>query len=649
MSKVLRLALVLLLTSVIVMSGTGLPVPALAQATDESNRTTISPQIGIVGDTVALAGTWGAAAAGSAVTVYLSTTTGQRNWTSPSASGDVVASASADTTGAWGTNFIVPDRKRGLHEVFVLGGDRFAIFSAQTPVGAFRTQFPLVNTQKIALSVDSKLTRSPSSGGAGTTITVRGTGFPGDQIGIQVRFISAAGTIPDKIAGDGITATSRGSFSISFKAPDGPAGAFRIRAYIAAGAPIPYLANDSVIDANRAFTSVATGAALSETFTMLGSLTLSPSIGPPGATVSFSGSGLTPNAMAMVKFDGVVMETTPSVQVVSATGIVNGSFRLPSENITNGPKIVTIEIGGVALVSANFEVSTGSAALTIDPPAGGPGIRVNVTGLNFSAASPITIKFDNEVRVTTPATIITTTGGAFTGSIIIPWRDNGFYTITATDGLGKSASGLFRLNNGAAKLTLFPSSGVGSVTLTGRDFTEGSPVSIYFGGQWVPSIPQTPTSSTGVGTGFSALITIPTLVPGDYEVLAIDASGLTGKATFAVPVLSGVAGPPGPVVAVVDKGARLPVTVLDASSNPVAGATVNLVNAATGATAASGATGAAGLAALTAPNVTAQTWFRVEVGSGSPSPRRVLVLDSSLASLPAALSVPAKPVAAAGK
>ncbi|MBI4331987.1 MAG: hypothetical protein HY673_11965 [Chloroflexi bacterium] len=367
-------------------------------------------------------------------------------------------------------------------------------------------------------------------------------------------------------------------------------------------------------------------------------LTITPTSGPPGATISFNATGLPPYAMAVVRFDGQIMETSPSFLFGSATGLLTGTFKAPTQNITDGPKMVTVEVGGVALASAAFEVSSSLAAIFIDPSAGPSGAKITVTGLNFNPSSLLTIKFDGQTMLTTPSSIVSTPTGGFIASISVPAKGNGLYAVTATDAAGKSASGTFRVNAATGRLALYPEAGVGTVLLSGRDFTGGSPVTVYFDGQRVPTIPEVPTASTGTGAGFSAVLSVPTLAPGQYQVLVIDGAAVAGTATFTVPagVGSGAQGPAGADVPVLDKGARFPVTVLDASLNPVAGATVYLINNASGITLQMGVTSAAGLLVMTAPDVNNETWFRVESNSGSlVSPRRVMVLPGQAPAAPA--------------
>ena len=437
MSKILRLMLALVM--VVGLVGV-LAVPASAAAfTTASMSASGAGSPTNVGTTISVSGGGAVPGASKPITVYLAGSPGAKTWVTPLEDGDIVATATSDNTGSWGTSFIVPERRSasplggpitfGVYDVYIQsGGDSF-VFTGAT-----------------GMNVKPYLDRSPSSGRPGTDVTLKGTAFTANETGITVIFDAAAGGL-NKTVASGITATSRGTWTATFKTPDRAA---------ASGLLITAIGNN---------TTTLAGVPTQRTFEVLRGATITPTSGAMGTKISFSASGFAAGATITISLDttATVLETTPLTITAGGTGMVSGIANIPLEGLSDGPHEVIIS-DGVGTSTATFTVSLRKATLVLGP-----------------------------------------------------------------------------------------TSGLGAITVTGRYFTSGSPVTISFDGQPVSTYPETVQATTTTGTGFTALVSVPTTKAGKYEVKAVDIAGITATATFEVPSLGGVApggtpvaGPAGP-------------------------------------------------------------------------------------------------------
>jgi hypothetical protein len=97
---------------------------------------------------------------------------------------------------------------------------------------------------------------------------------------------------------------------------------------------------------------------------------------------------------------------------------------------------------------------------------------------------------------------------------------------------------------GFADLTLVPSTGFASTTVSGLGFAPNSSITIAWDGTPIPTVPSPLT--TDVNGTFTAIISVLTpLDPGDHVVTATDALGNSAEATFTVVDMTGPQGPQG--------------------------------------------------------------------------------------------------------
>lgn len=108
-------------------------------------------------------------------------------------------------------------------------------------------------------------------------------------------------------------------------------------------------------------------------------------------------------------------------------------------------------------------------------------------------------------------------------------------------------AGVFLIGNEAysqEELTLSPTSGFSTVTVSGVDFFGGT-VRILWDGKEIPTYPEF--IYPGEGGEFTAFITVPTQTsPGRHTVTAEDQEGGRATATFTVSDMKGAQGPAGP-------------------------------------------------------------------------------------------------------
>ena len=173
--------------------------------------------------------------------------------------------------------------------------------------------------------------------------------------------------------------------------------------------------------------------------------------------------------------------------------------------------------------TATFAASAATATLTLKPDKGDVNRSETVTGSGYPDSATVTIKFGTTVVATTTSS----SSGAISTAFKIPQATAGSKTVTATVGKTVDATATFTV---VSHFSLKPTKGkVGrSVSGTGTGFAASSMVTITFNGV---SIGTEKSNSTG---GFAIKFTVPDDSAGSYSVVATDASGNNGTATFTI-------------------------------------------------------------------------------------------------------------------
>jgi hypothetical protein len=251
---------------------------------------------------------------------------------------------------------------------------------------------------------------NPGTGAIGTSTSVSGSGFAANTT-VHVFF------------------NRNGGKQIGAESTDGsgnlPGFNVTIPSVIAGSYPI--IATDG--------TNVAT-----TTFTVPSSLTLNPSSGGSGTSVSVMGAGYLAGEGIVVSWDHPGQGNQVAAPTADSSGTFITSFSVPSSSGTH-TVFATGRSSHFAL-SAVFAVSgnVGGANLTISPTSGAAGTAVSVNGSGFGASEQVTLALDG-----TNAFSVTSDGsGNFGTSLTLPSTSAlGTHTISAA-GVGSGHTALSR-------------------------------------------------------------------------------------------------------------------------------------------------------------------------------------------------------------
>jgi len=378
-----------------------------------------------------------------------------------------VRTVTAASSGGFTTTFTVPDSYKGTHTV--KGTDA----SGDSPGVSFTTS--------------QKITINPTSGAVGDTVTVSGTGFAANS---NVSFFfddASVGTTP--------TSNGNGTFSGTFSVPATSRGSHTVKAQDAS--------------ANAA----------TATFSVSVKLTVSPTSGAVGDTVTVGGTGFAANSNVSFFFDDAAIGTATSTN--SGGTFTGSSFTIPPT--TRGGHTVKAQDASANAATATFSVSQ---KITISPTSGTSGSTVNVTGTGFGANKTITITYNGAAVGTTPAALTTDDKGSFSGSFAVPSGLAGTYTVQVSDGSNTASASFTSTTNATISQTTTEAAPgwVGmQLTITGNGFKANATVTVTY-----TTDPVTlATVATDASGNFSVNITIPASAGGVHTITVTD--GYTSK------------------------------------------------------------------------------------------------------------------------
>ena len=316
-------------------------------------KITVSPATGAVGATLTVGG--GGFIASSAISFFLDDTA-------------VTGSATAGANGSFSlNNFAVPARASGAH--------------------VLKAQDSSTNSATATITITSSMSISPTSGPAGTTITVTGNGYQASKIVI----ISFAGASVGALT----TTNANGAFTTSFTAPPGASGPFQVTA-------------GDGINNNSA------------TFTLSGTGSIKTTQGPVGTSITISGAGFKASTPVSVTYGDSPVATVTS----DATGNFSATFNAPPSS--SGVHIITAT-DGTNKQTFNFTITPTS---TINTTSGNVGTNVSVSGVGFASSKSVTVKYD----ATQVSSSTTDANGTFTAAFNAPPSAGGNHVVTVTDG-----------------------------------------------------------------------------------------------------------------------------------------------------------------------------------------------------------------------
>jgi len=237
-----------------------------------------------------------------------------------------------------------------------------------------------------------------------------------------------------------------------------------------------------------------------------------------GGTVTIDGEGFNSEDIITIEIDDEVVGTTPTTVETDTNGDFSCTVVIPA-----GPsKDYTVKASDIV----GFSVATLTAAgrritLSPDTVVSYEGGTVTITGEGFRSETPITIKIDETVVTTTPATVETNASGEFSCTISIPAGPSKDYTVKASDSEDFSST---TLTAAGRRITLSPSAIIPdkeeTITITGAGFNSEKTIGIEIDGAAVATIPAVVESDTN--GDFSCTVIIPAGPRQTYVITAWD-------------------------------------------------------------------------------------------------------------------------------
>jgi hypothetical protein len=309
----------------------------------------------------------------------------------------VATSCVADVTGSFAScTFTVPVAAAGTHAV--TASDSSA------------------NSASAIYTITPDISLTPSAGPGDSKAAVSGRGFaPGP---ITVRFDGSS-------VATSCTADVTGSFNYcAFTVPAATAGAHTVTA-----------SNSSANSAPAGYTYSAAAS-----YTVNPAISLNPSTGAAGSTVTLSGSNFKPNSTITVTFDGTVLST-------SGTCTADAKGTLPASN--NCAFTVPAETAGSYTMTASDGTYSGRATYTVipaidlTPSAGAVGSKAALSGSGFAPNDTITVSFDGSSVATS---CVADANGSFSScTFTVPTAGAGAHTVKASDSSANSARATYTI------------------------------------------------------------------------------------------------------------------------------------------------------------------------------------------------------------
>jgi hypothetical protein len=302
----------------------------------------------------------------------------------------------ANSQGSWTGSLTIPQSSSGTHSIGAYGSTTAA--SAVTAV---------------TFNISATITINPSNGPPATVITISGSGFGAGETGIIV-------TYDGKSVASNILANAQGSWSTTFIVPASNSGSHSINAY---GAVTQASSVTGVI------------------FIVNPVIKISPASGPPGVSISATGSGFGAGETGInITYDG---NPVASGITADAQGNWSSTFTVPPSAAGTHNVQAYGSINQVSSVSgASYRVKS---AIFLSPASGYVGETVQVSGFGFAVTGPITLTYDDISISLSGAS--TDANGSFVKSFTIPKSIAGDHTITVVDWQQNSAAATFTMSS----------------------------------------------------------------------------------------------------------------------------------------------------------------------------------------------------------
>lgn len=255
------------------------------------------------------------------------------------------------------------------------------------------------------------ITLTPDHGPVGTVVTVDGTGFNNDE-DVVINFAGApVVTTPNPAHTD-----MSGVFSATFVVPDHVKGVASVDA------------TDETLSTDDA------------DFTVEPKITLTPTTGAVGSSVTIDGTGFTATDNISSTFDGIALVTDPVGPVVDADGNFTADFTVPSKPAGAYAVVCTDENAGTD--DATYTVKTAPAAPVLDSAEATSDTEIDLSWtVGATGGSAITgYKIERNLNSGGWATLVADTGNGtttYTDSTLDP-QDQADYRISAINAIGTS-------------------------------------------------------------------------------------------------------------------------------------------------------------------------------------------------------------------
>ena len=216
----------------------------------------------------------------------------------------------ADENGSWELEFEVPDCSAGEHKIDATGDDS-----------------SLSEVEDVAFTMKAGISLSKTSGYVGDTVTVKGSGFDGDETRIEVTF-DAIVVVED------IEADETGSWEAIFTVPN-----------VAKG--------DHKVDASGRETKAS--AIADKVFTTKLLITLTPAEGNVGTSIAVGGSGFATGKQVTINYDGSQVATDTADSQGKFEGVTFAATHKQSVHTVEHPVEVKDAAGNLATINFVME------------------------------------------------------------------------------------------------------------------------------------------------------------------------------------------------------------------------------------------------------------------------------------------------------
>lgn len=388
----------------------------------------------------------------------------------------LLGSASADSSGSWLVELLIPQSAAGFYPIKVPGSS-----------AALQVMF----------RVTAGLSLSNSQREPGQTVTVVGSGFGRDEKDITLYF-------DDNTVGTGIIANADGTWDYRFKIPTLPAGTY-------------------IISADGSITS---SASIREESLILGiHITLSSPFGAPGMTIEVRGSGFVAGEEEIyLTYDDVTVAEGINTD---GLGSFAQSFVVPPS--TSGNHLVAVtssgKEGGNEITGIRLQIRP---EISLECSRGTPSISMNILGAGFGRKEPgISLTYDDTTVV---SGISADDLGSFQSSFLIPASGAGPHLIQANSPILGSS------DNPGQTFTVFPSLNLSETSgridlpllVVGQGFEPGSTVTLTY-----DSLTKATVTADDVGS-VRLEFQIPESEKGDRVIRLIDARLNSAQSSFTV-------------------------------------------------------------------------------------------------------------------